>query len=78
MTNQELLTQYLIEKHFQPTYTDWWNNCNSFICSGLTLNGNGCYFIMLGSIFREQLTTRISFFEKLNRYNINKESNLKE
>jgi hypothetical protein len=73
MNNQELLTQYLINKYFQPTFTDWWNN-NSFICSGLTLNGNGCYFIMFGNIFQGQVSTRIQFFEKLNRYNINEET----
>jgi hypothetical protein len=73
MNNQELLTQYLIDKYYQPTFIDWWSN-TSFLCNGLTLNGNGCYFIMIGNIFQGQISTRIQFFEKLDRYNINEET----
>jgi hypothetical protein len=64
-----MILEYLKQKNFEPVSLDIFEN-NSWQSIGLTLNGNGCYYIAIGHIFEGHITCNVSYFDKLNKSNI--------
>lgn len=66
---EDIIVKYLVEKKFKPLSLHIFDDV-SWQSTGLTLNGNGCYYIAIGRYSENQISSNISYFDKLNKSNI--------
>lgn len=66
---EDIVVKYLVEKSFKILSLYIFDDI-SWQSTGLTLNGNGCYYIAIGRFFKNQVSSNIMYFDKLNKSNI--------